>query len=155
MKIYFSFIILVLLNINFCQENTTETVPEKKEVNPELIKYLESLKDLKIIDREQLREIFVNIFDLLIEDPVELNNQTNIQQLHKFADDIFDKIADKEKNVIIFDEAIQKLDYSIIKNYISEFFKSFDLEAFLKSFFKAIIQLLGDLFVNAFKNSDL
>ena len=155
MKIYFSFIILVLLNINFCQENTTETVPEKKEVNPELIKYLESLKDLKIIDREQLREIFVNIFDLLIEDPVELNNQTNIQQLHKFADDIFDKIADKEKNVIIFDEAIQKFDYSIIKSYITEFFKSFDLEAFFKSFLRAIIKLLGELFVNAFKNSDL
>ena len=155
MKIYFSFILFLLLNMYLCQNNTTQTVPENKEVNPELVKYLESLKDLKIIEREQLRDIFVNMFILLIEDPEQLNNQTNYEQLEKFADDIFAKIADKEKNAIIFDEVIQKFDYKIIQQYITEFFKTLDLESIFTSFLKAIIKVLADAFVNAFKNSDL
>ena len=155
MKIYFSLIIFLLLNINLCQDNTTKTVPEKKEVNPELVKYLESLKDLKVIEREQLRDIFVNIFNLINDDPEQLHNQTNYEQLEKFADDVFDKIADKEKNAIMFDDAIQKFDYTKIKNYITEFFKTLDLESIFTSFLKAIIKVLADAFVNAFKNSDL
>ena len=155
MKIYFSLIIFLLLNINLCQDNTTKTVPENKEVNPELVKYLESLKDLKVIEREQLRDIFVNIFNLINDDPEQLHNQTNYEQLEKFADDVFDKIADKEKNAIMFDDAIQKFDYTKIKNYINEFFQTLDLESIFTSFLKAIIKVLADAFVNAFKNSDL
>ena len=168
---HFSFLIFLftLLSICFSEENiedkTTKennaveenkTNGEKKlGISEQLLNYLDSLKNLKEISRDELYEIFTNIFDLIINDPIQSKNETKIEIISNFTNEVFELLVDKEKNVIVVEDTFGKFNTKVITDFISRFFKELNIEKILSNFLKAILKVLGEMLLKLFKNTDL
>ena len=162
----FLLIILTLLNIGLCEENIKDNPPNENkeiensskktlEISHKLVDYLNSLKNLTEITKDELNEIFLNIFDLIVDDPLKLKNETNLGIISNFTDEVFDRLADKEKNVIIVENILGKSNISIITEFITRFFKALKIEEILSKFLKASLKILGEMLLNIFKSTDL
>ena len=147
----FSLIILILANIFFyvnCE------VPKAAENNSTLKEYLETLKNVKVFEREELKDVFRQIF-LRVASQEQINNQTNLEEVEKFADTVFDKLANKEKNLLILEEVVQHFDHNIIKEYITEFFKSLSMEEVIHKILNSIISMITKMLLRFFGDEDL
>ena len=162
----FLLIILTLLSIVLCEENIQDNPTnenkeiedssnKKLDVSHKLIDYLNSLKNLKEITEDELKEIFLNIFDLIVDDPLKLKNETNLGIISNFTDEVFERLADKEKNVIIVENILGKFNISIITDFITRFFKALKIDEILSKFLKALLKILGEMLLNIFKSTDL
>ena len=164
----FSFLIIVftLLSICFCEENIKdnstnenneilESGKKKLEISLKLIDYLNSLKNLTEVTKDELKEIFLNIYDLIVDDPIKIKNETNIAIISNFTDEVFERLADKEKNVIIVENILGKFNISIITDFITRFFSALKIEEILSKFLKAALKIIGDMLLNIFKSTDL
>ena len=164
----FSFLLLffTLLSIVLCEENIQDNPTnenkeiedssnKKLDVSHKLIDYLNSLKNLKEITEDELKEIFLNIFDLIVDDPLKLKNETNLGIISNFTDEVFERLADKEKNVIIVENILGKFNISIITDFITRFFKALKIDEILSKFLKALLKILGEMLLNIFKSTDL
>ena len=147
----FSLVILILANIFFyvnCE------VPKAAENNSTLKEYLETLKNVKVFEREELKDVFRQIF-LRVASQEQINNQTNIEEVEKFADAVFDKLANKEKNLLILEEVVQHFDHNLIKEYITEFFKSLSMEEVIHKILNSIISMITKMLLRFFGDEDL
>ena len=147
----FSLVILILVNIFFyanCE------VPKASENNSTLKEYLETLKNVKVFEREELKDVFKQIF-IRVATQEQINNQTNIEEVEKFADSVFDKLANKEKNLLILEEVIKNFDYKIIKEYITEFFKSLSMDEIIHNILNSIISMITKMLLRLFGDEDL
>ena len=147
----FSLVILILVNIVFyvnCE------VPKAAETNSTLKEYLETLKNVKVFEREELKDVFRQIF-LRVASQEQINNQTNLEEVEKFADAVFDKLANKEKNLLILEEVVQHFDHNIIKEYITEFFKSLSMEEVIHKILNSIISMITKMLLRFFGDEDL
>ena len=162
---HFSFLIflLTLFSICFSEENIGDKATKKNNaeeekklgISAQLINYLDSLKDLKEISRDELYGIFTHIFDLITNDPSQSKNETKIEIVSNFTDEVFELLVDKEKNVIDVEDTFKKFNATVITDFISRFFKALDIEKILSIFLKAILKFLGEMLLNLFKNTDL
>ena len=133
----FSFLIIVftLLSICFCEENIKDnSTNENNEILESGKKKLEI--SLKLID-------YLN----------SLKNLTEI--ISNFTDEVFERLADKEKNVIIVENILGKFNISIITDFITRFFSALKIEEILSKFLKASLKIIGDMLLNIFKSTDL
>ena len=81
---------------NSTNENTTAISKEEKEgssfktleISLKLITYLNSLKNLTTIEKEQLRGIFQNIYNLIVDDPEKKLNSSDSEMIDKFTDEV-------------------------------------------------------------------
>ena len=153
MKYFYAFlVVLVLLNFFFCQENTKTDEEANKEA---FQKYIESLKDIKEYTQEELREVFRQIFYRTNEDPEKLNNQTLLDSIDHFSDTVFEKLANKERNVLVVEEAFKNFDYNAVRNYISEFLETVDLRALLHKIMTAVVKGIMISLLKYFGDEDL
>ena len=84
---------------NSTNENTTAVSKEEKEgssfktleISLKLITYLNSLKNLTTIEKEQLRGIFQNIYNLIVDDPEKKLNSSDSEMIDKFTDEVYQK----------------------------------------------------------------
>ena len=147
----FTFAILFLSNIFFC---ISSEVPKVEKYNNTLKEYLETLKNVKVFEREELKDVFRQIF-LRVATPEQRENHTNIEEVEKFADSVFDKLSNKEKNLLILEEAVQHFDHNIIKEYITEFFKSLSMEDVIHTILNTIVSMITKLLLRFFGDEDL
>ena len=168
---YFSFLLLFFTLLSIClseendvnnSKNDNSTVIENKnseekklEINHKLIEYLDSLKNLTEISKDELKEIFLKIYDLIINDPIQSKNETKIEIISNFTDEVFKLLADEEKKVIIVENIIGKFNISTITNFITRFFNALKIEEIIASFLKALLKMLGDMLLKIFNNTDL
>ena len=110
---------------------------------------------MKEISRDELYEIFTNIFDLIINDPIQSKNETKIEIISNFTNEVFELLVDKEKNVIVVEDTFGKFNTKVITDFISRFFKELNIEKILSNFLKAILKVLGEMLLKLFKNTDL
>ena len=160
-------------DINISNDNSTNTtnttevsnVEEKKEsgssfktleISLKLIDYLNTLKNnLTTVDKAQLRNIFQHILDIILDDPEQKLNSSQAEMLDKFTEDVFESLANKEKNAIIMEEIYEQYNISKVMEYITRFLKSLNLETILGPFISMIVKFLGEMFLDYFKNTDL
>ena len=148
---------------NSTNENTTAVSKEEKEgssfktleISLKLISYLNSLKNLTTIEKEQLRGIFQNIYDLIVDDPEKKLNSSDSEMIDKFTDEVFESLADKEKNAIMLKEIYEQYNISKIMDFITRFLKSLNLESILGPLVNLIIKILGEMISSYFSDSDL
>ena len=172
MKQFFILILVfVLLVFCSCQENVTENISvnttenstemskknetSKLGISFKLLIYLNSLKNLTIIEKEKLNEIFMKMYEIIIDDPSKEKNETHLEMINKFTDEVFNLLADKEKNVIIVENIFESFNPTKIIEYITKFLKDLDLDSILNSLISTVIKFLGNMFLNFFKNTDL
>ncbi len=146
---------LTLLCICSCEENAPDASNNNTDFKEELREYLSSLRGVKTLNREELRDIFISIFKIVRKDSEQVNNETNIHTLETFADNLFKDLADKEQNVIIMEEVLKKFNPKAINDYLVEFLKELDLKQILYTLFKVFVRFLGELISEMLKTTDL
>lgn len=75
--------------------------------------------------------------------------------IDKFTDEVFESLADKEKNLIMLKEIYEQYNISKIMDFITRFLKSLNLESILGPLVNIIIKLLGEMISSYFSDSDL
>ena len=75
--------------------------------------------------------------------------------IDKFTDEVFESLADKEKNVIMLKEIYEQYNISKIMDFITRFLKSLNLESILGPLVNLIIKILGEMISSYFSDSDL
>ena len=149
-------LIIFLFNINLCQDNDTDNSLEKKEVSNKLLDYLTSLTKLKEITKPELQEIFLNIYDLLLENSGKEKNETMIKEdIPRLTEKVFENFSDKEKDVIIVEDLMKNFDPTKLKEFIYHFFHELDLKQFFQSFMIELIKIATNFFMSLFTNTDL
>ena len=146
---------LTLLCICSCEENAPDASNNNTDFKEELREYLSSLRGVKTLNREELRDVFISIFKIVRKDSEQVNNETNIHTLETFADNLFKDLADKEQNVIIMEEVLKKFNPKAINDYLVEFLKELDLKQILYTLFKVFVRFLGELISEMLKTTDL
>ena len=146
---------LTLLCICSCEENAPDASNNNTDFKEELREYLSSLRGVKTLNREELRDVFISIFKIVRKDSEQVNNETNIHTLETFADNLFKDLADKEQNVIIIEEVLKKFNPKAINDYLVEFLKELDLKQILYTLFKVFVRFLGELISEMLKTTDL
>ena len=146
---------LTLLCICSCEENAPDAANNNTDFKEELREYLSSLRGVKTLNREELRDVFISIFKIVRKDSEQVNNETNIHTLETFADNLFKDLADKEQNVIIIEEVLKKFNPKAINDYLVEFLKELDLKQILYTLFKVFVRFLGELISEMLKTTDL
>ena len=146
---------LTLLCICSCEENAPDASNNNTDFKEELREYLSSLRGVKTLNREELRDVFISIFKIVRKDSEQVNNETNIHTLETFADNLFNDLADKEQNVIIIEEVLKKFNPKAINDYLVEFLKELDLKQILYTLFKIFVRFLGELISEMLKTTDL
>ena len=146
---------LTLLCICSCEENAPDASNNNTDFKEELREYLSSLRGVKTLNREELRDVFISIFKIVRKDSEQVNNETNIHTLETFADNLFNDLADKEQNVIIMEEVLKKFNPKAINDYLVEFLKELDLKQILYTLFKVFVRFLGELISEMLKTTDL
>ena len=144
-------VILILLNIFFCQSNDA---PKATDKNNTLKEYLETLKDVKVFEREELKDVFKQIY-YRVAPPEQLANKTNVEEVEKFADSVFDRLANKEKNLLILEEAVKYFDHNIIKEYITEFLNSLSMKEVIHTILNSIVSMITKMLLRFFGDEDL
>ena len=148
-------ILLTLLCIWSCEENDPDASNNNTDFKEELREYLSSLRGVKTLNREELRDVFISIFKIVRKGSDQVNNETNIHTLETFADNLFNDLADKEQNVIIMEEVLKKFNPKAINDYLVEFLKELDLKQILYTLFKVFVRFLGELISEMLKTTDL
>ena len=143
--------ILVLLNIFVCQSNDD---PKAVDKNSTLKDYLETLRDVKVFEREELKDVFKQIY-YRVAPPEQLANKTNVEEVEKFADSVFDRLANKEKNLLILEEAVKYFDHNIIKEYITEFLNSLSMKEVIHTILNSIVSMITKMLLRFFGDEDL
>ena len=146
---------LTLLCICSCEENAPDASNNNTDFKEELREYLSSLRGVKTLNREELRDVFISIFKIVRKGSDQVNNETNIHTLETFADNLFNDLADKEQNVIIIEEVLKKFNPKAINDYLVEFLKELDLKQILYTLFKIFVRFLGELISEMLKTTDL
>ena len=146
---------LTLLCICSCEENAPDASNNTTDFKEELREYLSSLRGVKTLNREELRDVFISIFKIVRKGSDQVNNETNIHTLETFADNLFNDLADKEQNVIIMEEVLKKFNPKAINDYLVEFLKELDLKQILYTLFKVFVRFLGELISEMLKTTDL
>ena len=146
---------LTLLCICSCEENAPDASNNNTDFKEELREYLSSLRGVKTLNREELRDVFISIFKIVRKGSDQVNNETNIHTLETFADNLFNDLADKEQNVIIIEEVLKKFNPKAINDYLVEFLKELDLKQILYTLFKVFVRFLGELISEMLKTTDL
>ena len=146
---------LTLLCICSCEENAPDASNNNTDFKEELREYLSSLRGVKTLNREELRDVFISIFKIVRKGSDQVNNETNIHTLETFADNLFKDLADKEQNVIIIEEVLKKFNPKAINDYLVEFLKELDLKQILYTLFKVFVRFLGELISEMLKTTDL
>ena len=146
---------LTLLCICSCEENAPDASNNNTDFKEDLREYLSSLRGVKTLNREELRDVFISIFKIVRKDSEQVNNETNIHTLETFADNLFNDLADKEQNVIIMEEVLKKFNPKAINDYLVEFLKELDLKQILYTLFKVFVRFLGELISEMLKTTDL
>ena len=146
---------LTLLCICSCEENAPDASNNNTDFKEELREYLSSLRGVKTLNREELRDVFISIFKIVRKGSDQVNNETNIHTLETFADNLFNDLADKEQNVIIMEEVLKKFNPKAINDYLVEFLKELDLKQILLTLFKIFVRFLGELISEMLKTTDL
>ena len=131
---------LTLLCICSCEENAPDASNNNTDFKEELREYLSSLRGVKTLNREELRDVFISIFKIVRKGSDQVNNETNIHTLETFADNLFNDLADKEQNVIIMEEVLKKFNPKAINDYLVEFLKELDLKQILYTLFKVFVR---------------
>ena len=154
---YASLIILVLLNFFFCEENTEANEVQKNEKanKGSLSDYLDSLKDVKEYTKEELREVFKQIFYRINDDPEKFNNQTLLDSIDEFSDQVFDNLADKERNILVVEDAFKKFDHKAIQAYVEDFLDHLDMKKLLHTIMNAVITSITKSLLKYFGDEDL
>ena len=138
-----------------CEENAPDASNNNTDFKEELREYLSSLRGVKTLNREELRDVFISIFKIVRKGSDQVNNETNIHTLETFADNLFNDLADKEQNVIIMEEVLKKFNPKAINDYLVEFLKELDLKQILYTLFKVFVRFLGELISEMLKTTDL
>ena len=146
---------LTLLCICSCEENAPDASNNNTDFKEELREYLSSLRGVKTLNKEELRDVFISIFKIVRKGSDQVNNETNIHTLETFADNLFNDLADKEQNVIIMEEVLKKFNPKAINDYLVEFLKELDLKQILYTLFKIFVRFLGELISEMLKTTDL
>ena len=147
----FALIILVLLNIFVCQSNDD---PKAVDKNSTLKDYLETLRDVKVFEREELKDVFKQIY-YRVATPEQLKNETIILEVEKFADTVFDKLANKEKNLLILEEALKFFDHNAIKQYVTDFLNSLSMKEVIHTLLNILITMITKMLLSLFGDEDL
>ena len=146
---------LTLLCICSCEENAPDASNNNTDFKEELREYLSSLRGVKTLNREELRDVFISIFKIVRKGSEQVNNETNIHTLETFADNLFNDLADKEQNVIIMEEVLKKFNPKAINDYLVKFLQELDLKQILLTLFKIFVRFLGELISEMLKTTDL
>ena len=167
--LYFSLLIFLLFSKNIICEDKGEGLIEKetkeeKEArdNRTAEKLLEFLKSLdlenkRIITREELYSIFNTLMEIGIS---ELNYDEKTRETYSstgkiIADQIFNLLATKEKDIIEIDKIMEYFSPKAIKKYIDTILKLFGLEKIFESYIIPLLALLEKIFMKYNKIADL
>ena len=164
MKFSFSIIFILLFSLYFCEESTNKTLEEEeenigKELNQKITEYLKEMgfENLKIITKEQVRDVFVNIYEMS-QFAIKLDNETKqstINMIEFLSEQLFNLLATKEKNVIEVDQIMEYFSPKSIEKYLNYILKLLGLDVLIDSIAKPFLLILEKMFQNISKSSDL
>ena len=164
MKFPFSIIFILLFSLYFCEESTNKTLEEEeenigKELNQKITEYLKEMgfENLKIITKEQVRDVFVNIYEMS-QFAIKLDNETKqstINMIEFLSEQLFNLLATKEKNVIEVDQIMEYFSPKSIEKYLNYILKLLGLDVLIDSIAKPFLLILEKMFQNISKSSDL
>ena len=164
MKFPFSIIFILLFSLYFCEESTNKTLEEEevnigKELNQKITEYLKEMgfENLKIITKEQVRDVFVNIYEMS-QFAIKLDNETKqntINMIEFLSEQLFNLLATKEKNVIEVDQIMEYFSPKSIEKYLNYILKLLGLDVLIDSIAKPFLLILEKMFLNISKSSDL
>lgn len=164
MKFSFSIIFILLFSLYFCEESTNKTLEEEeenigKELNQKITEYLKEMgfENLKIITKEQVRDVFVNIYEMS-QFAIKLDNETKqstINMIEFLSEQLFNLLATKEKNVIEVDQIMEYFSPKSIEKYLNYILKLLGLDVLIDSIAKPFLLILEKMFLNISKSSDL
>ena len=164
MKFSFSIVFILLFSLYFCEESTNKTLEEEevnigKELNQKITEYLKEMgfENLKIITKEQVRDVFVNIYEMS-QFAIKLDNETKqstINMIEFLSEQLFNLLATKEKNVIEVDQIMEYFSPKSIEKYLNYILKLLGLDVLIDSIAKPFLLILEKMFLNISKSSDL
>ena len=164
MKFSFSIVFILLFSLYFCEESTNKTLEEEevnigKELNQKITEYLKEMgfENLKIITKEQVRDVFVNIYEMS-QFAIKLDNETKqstINMIEFLSEQLFNLLATKEKNVIEVDQIMEYFSPKSIEKYLNYILKLLGLDVLIDSIAKPFLLILEKMFQNISKSSDL
>ena len=117
--------------------------------------YIDSLKEIKEYTQEELKEVFRQIFYRTNDDPEKLNNQTLLDTIDQFAETVFEKLVNKERNVLVVEEAFKNFDYNAVRDHIKEFLETVDLRTLLHKIMTAVVKGIMISLLKYFGDEDL
>ena len=165
--LYFSLLIFLLFSKNIICEDEgligIETKEEKEardnRTADKLLAFFKSLdlENKKIITREEIYSIFNTLMEIGIS---ELNYDEKTRETYSstgriIADQIFNILATKEKDIIEIDKIMEYFSPKAIQKYIDTVLKLFGLEKIFESYIKPLLALLQKIFMNYNKVADL
>ena len=161
---YFSFnlVFILLFSIYFCEESTNQTLEEEnigKELNQKISEYLKEMgfENSKIITKEQVRDVFVNIYEMS-QIALKSDNKTKedtINMIEFLSEQLFNLLATKEKNVIEVEQIMEYFSPKSIEKYLNYILKLLGLDVLIDSIAQPFLIFLEKMFQNIDKSSEL
>ena len=163
MKYFFLSICILLFSKNIAETVDTQMDLEKKqqqEIAKEKInEYLKSLDlvNKKTLTREEVVNIFRTIYEISIDSVKDLaeEREKHLEKAEKIANQVYNILYTKDKDVIEIDKIMEFLSLKTIKNYINTFFSALGIDKFLETYGKPILHLIEEIYNNYYKSTEL
>ena len=159
----FSLFIFLLISINFCEEivnNSIEETPvDKESLSDKVYDYLSGLhiENMKTMTKEELLKIFETLFTIGLSE-IKLDQKTkesNLSLIRIFAEQIFNLLETKEKNIIEVDKIMNYFNPKNISKYINMILKALGLDELIDTIGKPLFSILNEWISNNEKSSEL
>ena len=163
MKYFFLSIFILLFSKNIAETVDSQIDLEKKkqqEIAKEKInEYLKSLDlvNKKTLTREEVINIFRKIFEISVIEVKDLTDEKekHLEKAEKIANQVYNILYTKDKDVIEIDKIMEYLNLKAIKNYINTFLAAFGLDKFFETYGKPILHLIEEIYNNYYKSTEL
>ena len=111
----------------------------------------------KIITKEQVRDVFVNIYEMS-QIALKSDNKTKestINMIEFLSEQLFNLLATKEKNVIEVEQIMEYFSPKSIEKYLNYILKLLGLDVLIDSIAQPFLIFLEKMFQNIDKSSEL
>ena len=164
MKYYFLLIFILLFS-----KCVTETVDSKVDLEEKMKKekkaqermkeYFRSLDlaNKKALTREELINIFHNIFEIGTNEELidSADKEKQLEKTEKIANQIYNILYTKDKDVIELDKIMEYFNLKTIKNYMNTFFAALGLDKFISIYGQPILHFIEEIYNNYYRSPEL
>ena len=132
---------------------------DKESLSDKVYDYLSGLhiENMKTMTKEELLKIFETLFTIGLSE-IKLDQKTkesNLSLIRIFAEQIFNLLETKEKNIIEVDKIMDYFNPKNISKYINMILKALGLDELIDTIGKPLFSILNEWISNNEKSSEL